>query len=140
MYTANVLRFDEDGPLARRTEFMKTCIDLLHVVVQTTGGYNSENNGMVESPIKPVQRMIQSFLIGPTVPYILWCFAFTQAIYPLNHRYNRLIDNLSIVQWNYGNYELHTIYLFVFGSNVYSVTKSETKKQLPVTGKNIKRS
>ena len=49
-YSADVVRMDEDGSLARSTEFMKTCIEELKLIIQTTGGYNSENNGMVEYP------------------------------------------------------------------------------------------
>ena len=109
---------------------MKPCIDVLNMLVQTTSGYNSGNNAMVESPIKPIKRMIRAFLTGTAMPDILWCFAFTQAIYVINHRYNRLIDNLPIVTWNDGNYELHPKDLFIFGSKIYSVTKAEAKKQL----------
>ena len=97
-YTVGDVRVDEDGSLARSTEFMKTCIDELKLVVQTTGGYNSENNGMVESPIKPIKRCIRVFLIGATMPDIIWCYAFCWAIYVMNHRYNRSIDNIPIVK------------------------------------------
>ena len=64
------------------------------------------------------------------MPDIIWCYAFCWAIYVMNHRYNRSIDNLPIVKWCDGNYELHTKDLFIFGSKVYSVTKAEAKKQL----------
>ena len=106
------------------------CTEELKLVVQTTGGYNSENNGMVESPIKPIKRCIRAFLIGAALPDIIWCYAFSWAIYVMNHRYNRAIDDLPIVKWCDGNYELHTKDLFIFGSKVYSVTKVEAKKQL----------
>ena len=69
-----MLRCDEDGSLAKCIEVMKMCVDRLHMAVQTTGGYNFENNRMVESLIKSVKRMIQSFLIGPVMPYpLLFC-------------------------------------------------------------------
>ena len=64
------------------------------------------------------------------MPDILWCYAFCWAIYVMNHRYNRSIDNLPIVKWCDGNYELHTKDLFIFSSKVCSVTKVEAKKQL----------
>ena len=70
-YTSDVSRCDEGGSLASSTDFTKICIDVLHMAVETTGGKNSENNRMVESPIKPVKRMIQSFLIGPVMPDVL---------------------------------------------------------------------
>ena len=50
---------------------MKTCIDVLYMAVKTTGGYNSKNNGIVESPIKPVTGMIQALLIGSAMPDII---------------------------------------------------------------------
>ena len=56
-YTANVARVNKDGALANSTEFMHTLTNILKMTVETTGGYNSTNNGMVESPIKPLKRM-----------------------------------------------------------------------------------
>ena len=66
------------------------------------------------------------------MPDIIWCYAFCWVIYVMNHIYNRLItiDNLPIVKWCDGNYELHTKDLFIFGAKIYSVTKVEAKKQL----------
>ena len=94
------------------------------MVVQTTGGYNSENNGMAESPIKPIKRMVCLFLIGAGMPDTLWCFAYSYAIYVHNHRYNRMIDELPIIKWNDGNYELHSNHLYIFGSKCYIITKA----------------
>ena len=129
-YTVEQLRVDEDGSLARSTEFMRMVVKVLHMAVQTTGGYNSTNNGMVESPIKPVKRMIRAFLVGAALPDPIWCFAFCYAVYLLNHRYNRAIDNLPIVKWHDGNYELNAKDLYIVGSKVYSITNAEFKKQL----------
>ena len=54
-YTADVARVDKDGALACSTEFIHTLTVVLHMTVETTGGYNSTNIGMVESPIKPIK-------------------------------------------------------------------------------------
>ena len=51
-----MLRYDEDGSLAKCIEVMKMCVDRLHMAVQTTGGYNFENNRMVESLIETSQE------------------------------------------------------------------------------------
>jgi hypothetical protein len=67
-----VLRREENGSLARSTEFMRTYIDVLHMAVNPIGGYNSENNEMFESPIKQVNSMIQVFLIGSAMLDIIW--------------------------------------------------------------------
>ena len=109
---------------------MHTITNVLKMTIETTGGYNSTNNGMAESPIKPIKRLVRSFLIGAALPDIIWCFAFTYAIYIMNHRYNRMIDNLPEVAWHDGNYELRAQDIFLFGSKVYGITKSEVKKQL----------
>ena len=105
-YTADVARVDEDGALACSAEFMHTLTVILNMTVETTGGYNSTNNGMVESPIKPIKRMTRSFLIGAAFPDTLRRFAFIYAIRIMNHRYNRMIENLPIVLWYDGNYEM----------------------------------
>ena len=70
-YSTDVVRMDEDGSLARSTEFMMMCTEELKLVVQTTGGYNSENNGMVESPIKPIKCCIRAFLTGAALSDII---------------------------------------------------------------------
>ena len=109
---------------------MHTITNVLKMTVESTGGYNSTNNGMVESPIKPIKRLVRSFLIGAALPDIIWCFAFTYAIYIMNHRYNRMIDNLPEVAWHDGNYTLRAQDIFLFGSKVYGITKADVKKQL----------
>ena len=77
---------------------MRVCAEELEIVVQTTGGYNSENNGMEESPIKPIKRMVRLLLIGAGMPDTLWCFAYSYAVYGHNHRYNHMIDELTIIK------------------------------------------
>ena len=80
------------------TEFQRTVVKELNMVIQTTDGYNSENNGVVESTIKPIKWIIRAFLIGAAMPDLVWCFAFMYAIYVMNYHYNRLIKNLPIVK------------------------------------------
>ena len=128
-YSVDELRVDEDGSLAQSNEFQRNVVKELNMVIQTMGGYGSENNGVVESPINPIKRMIRSFLIGAAIPDLVWCFAFLYAIYVMNHRYNRLIKNLPIVKWLDGSYELNAKDLYIFGSKIYSVSHSHFKKQ-----------
>ena len=70
---------------------MKLCVKKLSKSVDTTGGYNSENNGFVESPIKPIKRMIGVLLIGAALRDTLLCYVFTCTVYLLNHHYNQMI-------------------------------------------------
>ncbi len=66
------------------------------MAIQGTGGYNSENNGLLESPTEAEKQMIRVFLIGVAMANTLWCYTFQYAIYILNHRYSRMIDDLPI--------------------------------------------
>ena len=129
-YPVSVIRVDEEGGLARSANFMQLCVQELQINVQTTGGYNSENNGMVESPIKPIKRMVRVMLIGAALPNELWCYAFVYAVWIANHSYNRMIDDMPIVKWYDGNYEVKASDLHLFGSKVYCVKNAEHKKQL----------
>ena len=109
---------------------MKFCVEELEMSVQGTGGYNSTNNGMAESPIKVVKRMVRLFLLGAGMPGKLWCYAFNHAIHLLNHTWNRMIKNIPMVKWMDGNYEIDSKDLLIFGSKCYIVTKDTVKKQL----------
>ena len=100
------------------------------MTAESTGGYNSEANEIVEAPIKPIKRMMRAFLIGAAMPDILWCYAFCWAVYVLNHRYNRMIENIPEVLWRDLAYELHSGTIFIFGSKVYAIANLEAKKQL----------
>lgn len=126
-YTADVARVDKDGALAQSTEFMHTITNILKMTDETTGGYNSTNNSMVESPIRPIKRMTRSFLIGAAFPDTLWCFAVIYSIRIMNHRYNRMIKNLPIVLWFDDTYKIKARDIFIIGSKLYAITKLEAK-------------
>ena len=113
-FSATQLRVDEDGALARSANFMQMVIEELEMAVGTTGTYNSEANGMVESPIKPIKRMIRAFLIGASLPDEIWCYAFCYAIFVLNHWYNRSIKTMPMVKWYDGKYQLQIKDLIIF--------------------------
>ena len=100
------------------------------MVIQTMGGYNSENNGVVESPIKPIKQITHAFLIGAAMPDLVWCFDFMYTIYVMNHCYIRSIKNLLMVKWLDDNYDLNVKDLYIFVSKVYSISCSHLKKQL----------
>ena len=56
-YIAIYIRVDEDGSLARSTEFCNAVVDS-NCVLQTTGGGNSEGNGKVERPHRTMANMV----------------------------------------------------------------------------------
>ena len=81
------IRVDEGGELARSTSFLKTLVDVLHVVIETTGGYNSENNGKVEAAHRPAKRGVRMMLMTAGLSDRFWCFAL---------QYQTFIKNNSI--------------------------------------------
>ena len=97
---------------------MHLIIKALQMTVQTTGGYNSTNNDMVESPIKPLKQMVKAMLVGAGLPDILLCFGFIYACYILNYCWNLSIKNIPIVKWSDGNYQIDPKNLIIFGSKV----------------------
>ena len=74
-YSMSYIRVDEAGECARSEEFMGLCTTEFHIVVQTTGGYNSSNNGPVESPNRPDKRIIRMLLMSSLLSNAFWCFA-----------------------------------------------------------------
>ena len=66
---------DEDGALARSSEFMKTCHNM-NIIVQTTGGDASSLNGKSESPNKTLANITRALLLNSSHKKELWCFAY----------------------------------------------------------------
>ena len=81
------VRVDEDGALARNTEYCKL-IALEKCVLETTGGYASNKNGKSESLNKVIKHSILTSLVSANMPLDFWCFA-------LQH-HNHTIRNLSL--------------------------------------------
>jgi hypothetical protein len=137
-YEVLFVRVDEDGALARSSEFCSTIVKL-NCILETTGGGNSENNGKVERPNRVKADMVRSslatakILFGKDLPKDLpiqkfWCFAYCHANYTHRRLYNRLRDaspHLLVHK------ELPTLKeLVIFGSNVTIVApnKNSLKK------------
>ena len=57
------IRVDEDGALARSSEFMRTC-HKMNIIVQTTGGDASSLNGKSESPNKTLANITRALLLN----------------------------------------------------------------------------
>ena len=57
------IRVDEDGALARSSEFMRTCHNM-NIIFQTTGGYASSLNGKIESPNKTTANITRALLMN----------------------------------------------------------------------------
>lgn len=129
-HPASELRADEDGALAKSTNFVCMCIDDLGLSAQTTGGHNSEANGMVEPPIKPTIRMVCSMSVGAGFEDDLWCFSFNCAVFLSNHVCHRMTDDMPIAKWHDGNFQINARDMLIFGSKACVLTKPQLKCQL----------
>ena len=98
-YEINFIRVDEGGELARSASFTKfVCLN--DCVMETTGGGNSCNNGMVERGNMTKADMIRAqlstmnILMGQYLPEGMdiekfWCFAYQHTSFILRRMYNR---------------------------------------------------
>ena len=57
------IRVDEDGALARSSEYMRTCHNM-NIIVQTTGGDDSSLNGKSESPNKTLANTTRVIILN----------------------------------------------------------------------------
>ena len=98
-HNVTFIRVDEDGSLANSTEFCRLLMTM-NCLLETTGGGNSTNNGIVEVGNRTKANMIRSqlstmnLLFGHTLPEDtpitkFWCFAYQMACFILRRLYNR---------------------------------------------------
>lgn len=75
--TVRIIRVDEDGALARSREFCKL-VQLQNISLQTTGGYMSSLNGMIERPHRDAHKATR-INIGSNIhlPENLWYYVRT---------------------------------------------------------------
>ena len=83
-------RIDDGGKLAKSEEFLTLMQDEMHIAMQTTGGDNSNSNGMAESPQRSIKTMTPALLITAALPDLFWCFAMQYAVFILNNTYHSL--------------------------------------------------
>jgi hypothetical protein len=103
-YTPCFCHVDEGGELANSSEFCQMLMDE-GLVMSTTGGGNSINNGKVERPNQTKANMIRSMLstmttmFGHTLPKNMsiqkfWCFAYQHSNFILRRTYNAARDEI----------------------------------------------
>ena len=124
------IRVDEDGAFIRSTKWCEAMAKL-GIAVQSTSGYNSENNGQVEVVHREIGKAVRTCLAASGLPDKLWDFAVIECA----HRHN--------LQWNSGKkgIPLQNLYqelgvgdkkvdynsLILFGSRLYSVACPKKK-------------
>ena len=134
------IRTDEDGALARNTEFCNMLMNELHLIIEPTHGYNSTANGKVERSHQTYHRMVRASLytmqallppnyLPPDLPLErFWCLAITYAA----HIKRRLISARHNDSPYYLIYKKRPNYkdLHVFGA-ISTIIKDEQNKLLP---------
>jgi hypothetical protein len=99
-FQVNFIRVDEDRALANSAEFCQLICDL-NCVLETTGGGNSTNNGIVERGNRVNANMVRtalttmSTILGDDMPKDfnieeLWCFALQHSVFVRRRLYNRM--------------------------------------------------
>ena len=103
-YNTNFVRVDEDSSLAQLSEFCKLLVDM-NCILETTGGGNSTNNGMVEIGNRSRANMVRAqlstlnIMIHDVLPKHMdiksfWCYAYQHSCFLQRRLYNRSIDDI----------------------------------------------
>ena len=104
-YTVIFVRVDEDGALAKSSEFCRLIRDDLFCLLETTGGGNSTNNGVSErsnytrADMMRSQLTLMYLLFGKHLPQnidmnMFWCFAYLNAAFVQRRLYCRTHDDV----------------------------------------------
>jgi hypothetical protein len=102
-YNVLFIRVDEDGALAKSAEFCELMIEM-NIILETTGGGRSENNGIVEvgnrtranmirTNLSTLYMMIKSKMPADMDIRLFWCFCYLQAVFTQRRLYNRRLDD-----------------------------------------------
>ena len=122
------IRVDEDGALARSSEFMKTCHNM-NIIVQTTGGDASSLNDKSESPNKTLANIRRDLLLNSIHKKELWCFSYQYDIWLSRLTENRLRVDVPYFLWH----ETIPSYKHLknnWGVRVYIINGRATRKKL----------
>ena len=68
------IRIDEDGALARSTEFSSFIVSQ-NITLDTTGGYASWLNGKIERPHRTIASKVRAMLYNSGLSDEFWCYA-----------------------------------------------------------------
>ena len=83
------IRVDEDGALARSSEFMKKCHNT-NIIFQTKVGYASYLNGKRESPNKTLANIKKALLLKSIYNKEFLCFTYQYSIWLSRRTENRV--------------------------------------------------
>ena len=91
------IKVDEDGTLARSSEFMRTCHNM-NIIVQITVVDASSLNGKIKPPNKTLDDTTGDFLLRSSHKKELWCLPYQYTIW-IFFRYDNML-------WGDGPYSL----------------------------------
>ena len=83
------IQVDEDGKLARYSEFMKTCHNM-NIIVKTIGGDAYSIIGKSESPNNTLASITIALTLNSSHKKELWCFSYKYTILLFCRTENRL--------------------------------------------------
>ena len=129
-YNVSQIRVDEGGELARSTCFMKSCKKVLNIVVETTGGYNSTNNGKVKASHRPAKRTVRMMLMTAGLPDSFWDYALQYGCFVYNNTIHSQTKQVPAIHFNPKAKVVPTSAIVIFGSKVRIVRKSAELKAL----------
>ena len=93
------IRVDEYGALARSSEFIKTCHNMI-IIVHTTGGDAFSLNVKSESPNNTLANITRALFLKSSHNKELWCFAYQYAIWLSRRTENRLWGDVLYFLWH----------------------------------------
>ena len=118
---------DEDGALARSSEFMRTRHNM-NIIVQTTGGYASSINGKSEIPNKILANITRYILMKSSQKKEFWYFAYQYAIWISLRTNNRLRGDVPYFLWHVTRPSYK--HIKIWGVRVYIIIGRSTRNKL----------
>jgi hypothetical protein len=128
--TTKTIRVDEDGSLARNTDFTSLLL-CHHITMDTTGGYSSFLNGKVERPHQTIAQLVRSMLINSGHPPDTWCYCAENAADIYRYTYHSAINKSPYEAWY--SIKPSIAHLRVCGCVVYVKVPSPKKSEDRVT-------
>jgi hypothetical protein len=123
----SVLRTDGGGELWGSHVFRNRLLKEAHYLIEPTGAYNSEANGLVEQGIGVVCMQAQICLFASGLEVSFWCFALSHAAMLCNYR-PRVDTKISSHEALFKD-KLNYSNLAIWGSPVYVVNRRLTRRR-----------
>ncbi len=94
----STIRVDEEGSLARCTDFTKFLIQR-RLTLETTGGHSSFLNGKIERPHRTLSQMVRAMIINAGHSPTTWCYCAETAADIYRYTYHTAIKKTPYEAW-----------------------------------------